>query len=203
MTAGLLSVIIVICIGILILSGWSAILFPGYAAITGLTVLSCWLLCAGRQVKIGSVHIDITWAIWIIAAVAGLGVYWFRQNDWTARLLMCSHIFLFGSIWFLMGTTREIGYGTIPDIPVWLLGMGIGVLGGMLYTSVVDQWIVFTMSYAIGEALMMTRSNMVGPIQLGSAEVFDAWWITIAAARVCTVMMLYVLLFSPPKVDNS
>lgn len=203
MTAGLLSAIIVICIGILILSGWSEILFPGYAAITILTVLFGWMMCAGRQVKIGALHMDIAWAICIFAAIAGFGVYLYKQASWTVSLLMCSHIFLFSAIWFFMGIGRGLGYGPIPIIPVWLLGLCIGVIGSMMYTSIVDQWILFTLSYALGEALLITKISAPANMLFGSLEVFDAWWVTIAVARVCSVFTIYVLRFSRPKVDNS
>lgn len=203
MTAGFLSAIIVICIGILILSGWSEILFPGYAAITILTVLFGWMMCAGRQVKIGVLHIDMAWAIWVITAIAGFGVYLYKQASWTVKLLMCSHVFLFSAIWFFMGIGRGLGYGPIPNIPVWITGLGIGLMGGMMYTSIVDQWILFTLSYAIGEALLISKSSVPGNVLLGSLEVFDAWWLTIAVARICSVFTIYVLRFSRPKVDNS
>lgn len=203
MSAGVLSVIVVICIGILILSGWSEMLFPGYASITILTVLLGWMLCAGRQLKLGIVQVDIAWAIWIIAAVAGFIFYLYKQSNWTAALLMCSHIFLFSAIWLFMGIGRGIGYGTIPTIPVWLTGLCIGIMGGMMYTSVAAQWAVFTLSYAIGEALLITKAASYRQLLLGSLEIFDTWWITFAAARLCAVFVIFVLRFSHPKVDNS
>lgn len=203
MSAGLLSVVVVICIGILILSGWSEILFPGYASITILTVLMGWMLCAGRQLKLGIVQIDIAWTIWIVAAIVGFIVYLYKQSNWTAGLLMCSHIFLFSSIWLFMGIGREVGYGTIPTIPVWLTGICIGIMGGMMYTSVAAQWAVFTLSYAIGEGLLIFKAASYGQLQLGSLEIFDTWWITFAAARLCAVFVIFVLRFSHPKVDNS
>ncbi|MGZ9586888.1 hypothetical protein [Paenibacillus marinisediminis] len=203
MIPGMLSTIIVICIGILILSGWCGILFRGYSPYTILTVLLVWALCAGRQFTIGQVQLDMAWALWVVAAAIGLVVCIYHQHDISLSALLLGHLFLLGSIWCFVEFWEVAGYTRLPNIPSWLIAIGLGLICGMLYANVLRQWIIITLSLAIGEGIVQSRTLEDSIITLGSLNTFDAWWVAFATARVFVIFVVYVLQMPRAKIDNS
>lgn len=202
MTAGMLSVIIVVCIGILILSGWCSILFQGISPITVITMLLLWMLCAGRDLLINSLHIDIAWAIWVIIAFICLCLGERRKQHVASYAMMFGYIFLLAVSWLFVEVGRGSGLDLVPTITPWVAAFGLGLIVGVMYDSLIDQWSVITLSYAVGEVLLQWRVTEPPVMQIGSMTLFDAWWISFAAVRMYSAFSVYIVRYSRPRVDN-
>ncbi|MCG7406427.1 hypothetical protein MH117_03285 [Paenibacillus sp. ACRRX] len=189
---GILSTIIVICLLILMFTGWKELLFPIVSNFAVLGFILLWMLTAGRTLTFGMVTVDLAWLLWILTGIGCVLHIIIRSKEMSHILLLAGHIGILSALLLMIKLNLMSGYGLLLKFPDWTISLFLGCAAGFTGASVIRQWAVITLSLAIGEYLVAVKAIGAVQIVLGALSTFDEWWIAFVVSRMC-VLLLEVL----------
>lgn len=187
---GVLSMIIVVCLIVLVLTGWGSLLFDQSIPVLLIVMMALWLLLSGYELALYSFKINAAWLIWGVVGLLGGRTFLRSEQDTGSKLLIFSHMMILTCCYFILEMERYSGRGFIPIIPLWGYALFAGVVALLSTPTVRGQWMILTFSLWIGEGLIQWRVTGMNGITLGNLSTFDVWWLAFGTARCCAAVIM-------------
>lgn len=190
MNAGYLSFVLIVVSLILFASGWKDIIIRGIAHSSLLLFFVAWFLLFHWSFEWNGVRIYGTAPLLLAVSV----IVFSRSYESFQRLHALSVGLLIGSVYFFLRETLHL----IPALILYSNTVTIACIAGGLAAFTLRrptvQIAAVSLGLVTGEGMYAYSHHNQAYVGLGGAAFQDLWWLTVFAARGCSLVLQQVML---------